>query len=114
MRPLRVRLQVRKFAPVVLVLHPLDQSAASADARTARLMVDLCVRVQWAMYCAVQASSSKAQRGQDAPFRNIEPIAYLILTGECGADFRRQPVEPERNESETDRAWSRGHCRPRC
>ncbi len=67
---------------------------------TARLMVDLWVRVQWAMYCALQASIAETQRRQHAPFRNVEPVTRLIFGRERGGDFGRQPVQPERHELE--------------
>src|SRR5882757_8372119 len=59
------------------------------SAVTARLMVDLWVRVQCAIYCALHA-----------PFRNIQPVALLIFARKRGADLGGQPVQPEWHKSE--------------
>ena len=55
--------------------------AVRISAVTARLMVDLWVRVQCAMYCALQRIVAEAERRQHAPFRDVEAVALLVFAG---------------------------------
>ena len=41
---------------------------------------------------------AETQRGQHAPFRNVETVALAILAGKLGADFGCQPVQAKWNE----------------
>ena len=69
------------------------------NAVTARLMVDLCVRVHRRCIARCRVVT-EAERRQYAPFRNVEPVARRILDRERGTDFCRQPIELKRNEFE--------------
>ena len=75
-------------------------SCRSISAVTARLMVDLWVRVQCGDVLRAAGIVAEAERRQHPPFRNIEPVALLIFAGQRGADLGRQPVQPKRHETE--------------
>ena len=43
---------------------------------------------------------AEAERRQHAPFRNVEPVAFLIFARQRRRNLGRQPVQPERHEPE--------------
>ena len=88
-----------EFAAVVLVLDALDhlplhqRGDRAADGR---------FMGAGAMGDVLRAAGvvAETERRQHAPFRNVEPVARLILGRERGADLGRQPVQAERHEFE--------------
>ena len=88
-----------QFAAILGILDPLDQLLlqkmrdGAADGRFVRpgALGDILRRA---------GLVPEAERGHHPPFGNVETIAVPILAGEFGADFRGQPVQPERHEAE--------------
>ncbi len=89
----------REFAAVVDVLDALDQPLFQK-------VTDRAADGRFVRSCALRnvlcraGIIPKAERGENPPLGNIQAVARAIFAGEFRADLRRQPVQPERHESE--------------
>src|SRR3984957_10967019 len=88
-----------ELAAIVLILDPFDElarhqrrdGAANGGFVGARAMRNVLRAA-----CLV----AEAKCGQHPPFRDIQPVALLILAGQRGGDLGRQPVQAERHKFE--------------
>jgi hypothetical protein len=96
--PFSVSSQAEFAAIIGFVLDPLDRSRVMQQ-RGHRAADRGFVRAG-AMRDVLRAAriAAEAECRDDAPGRNIEAIARLILARERGTDLRREPVEAERHE----------------